>query len=93
MNYLTWQNLNKDIAKFMELFVIPNTLAFALAKLFYNGVEITDSYEVFYNTIRNLFNVIDENKKIILKITSQILYVKYGLIFENTNPIILKKIN
>lgn len=93
MNYLTWQNLNKDLAKFMELFVIPNTLAFSLAKLFYDDIEITDSYDVFYNTLRNLFNIIDENKKTIFKITSQILYVKYGLVFESTNPIILKKIN
>ena len=93
MNYLTWQNLNKDLAKFIELFVLPNTLAFALAKLYYEGVELKDSYKVFYNTIRNLFNIIDEDKKVVFKITSQILYVKYGLIFEKTNPIKLKKIN
>ncbi len=92
MNYLTWQNLNKDIAKFMELFVLPNTLAFALAKLFYDNVDIKDSYQVFYNTIRNVFNIIDEDKKLIQKITVQILFVKYGLILENTNPITLKKV-
>lgn len=93
MNYLTWQNLNKDLAKFIELFVLPNTLAFALAKTYYDGVILEDSYKVFYNTIRNLFNIIDENKKAIFKITNQILYVKYGLILESTNPIKLKKIN
>ncbi|MDE6141533.1 MAG: hypothetical protein K2G03_02915 [Bacilli bacterium] len=93
MNYLTWQKVNEDIAKFIELFVLPNTLAFALAKLYFDSIEIDDSYEVFYNTIRTLFNIIDEDKKLVFKIMSQILYVKYGLIYENTNPIKLKKIN
>lgn len=93
MNYLTWQNLNKDIAKFTELFVLPNTLAFALAKLYYDGIEISDSYDVFYNTIKNIFNILDEDKKKIFKITKQILLVKYSLIVEKTNPIKLKKID
>ncbi|MCX4365188.1 MAG: hypothetical protein OSJ70_05390 [Bacilli bacterium] len=93
MNYLTWQNINKDIAKFIELFVLPNTLAFTLAKLYFDDIEIQDSYKVFYNTIRNLFNIIDEDKNLIFKITRQILYVKYGLEFESINPIKLKKIN
>lgn len=93
MNYLTWQNINKDIAKFIELFVLPYTLAFTLAKLYFDDIEIKDSYEVFYNTVRNIFNIIDEDKKLIFKITKQILYVKYGLVFDKTNPIKLKKIN
>lgn len=93
MNYLEWQNLNKDIAKFMELFVLPNTLAFALAKTYYDGITINDSYRVFYNTMRNIFNVIDEDKKKVLKITKQILLVKYSLEMISTNPIRLNKID
>lgn len=93
MNYLEWQNLNKDIAKFVELFVMPNTIAFALAKLYYNNIDIRDSYDVFYNTMRNIFNILDEDKRNIFKITKQILLIKYSLIFENTDPIKLKRID
>lgn len=93
MNYLEWQNLNKDIAKFMELFAVPNTLAFALAKTYYDGIELVDSYDVFYNSVRNIFNVVNEDEKKILKITKQILFVKYGLEMVSTNPIKLNKID
>lgn len=93
MNYLEWQNLNKDIAKFMELFILPNTLAFALAKAYYDGIIINDSYKVFYNTMRNIFNVINEDQKKVLKITKQILLVKYSLEMVSTNPIRLNKID
>lgn len=93
MNNLTWQDINKDTAKFIELFVLPNTLAFTLAKLYYEGIEITDSYDVFYNTIKNFFNIINEDKELIFKITCQTLHIKYGLEFKTVNPIALEKIN
>lgn len=73
-------NLNKDLSKYLELNVLPNLLAFSLARLFYNNSLTDESLDCYYNSIKSLINLVNENKDIVLKIAKHILSDKYNLL-------------
>lgn len=78
MNYNNWVAINKDIAKYLEKNILPNLLAFVIARLYYTG-ELKDNYDTLYNTTKAYINLVGERKKIVTSIMGNILLNRYQL--------------
>lgn len=85
MNY--WYILNDDMRRYLELNILPNLVAFAIADMHYRNLLIDENYDSLYNAIKSLINVTNENKNIIDIAIKVILDNKYQLKITSYSPI------
>lgn len=84
----SWHIVNNDILKYLELNVLPNILAFGIARLFYlKKLTSTLSFLYYYNSIKSLINITNEDKVLVENIMKQILKDKYYLEVICYNPL------
>ena len=65
MKNYTYDNFNQDVAKYIELNLLPHLLAFSFAMLYSHHMLEEESFDRYYNSIRSLVNVIGENKALV----------------------------
>ena len=92
MKNYTYDNFNQDVAKYIELNLLPHLLAFSFAMLYSHHMLEEESFDRYYNSIRSLVNVIGENKALVQTIMKQILIDKYRLKCVSISPLKFKKI-
>ncbi len=92
MKKYTYSNFNQDLAKYIELNLLPHLLAFSFAKLYYHHMLEEESFDKYYNSIRSLVNVIGENKELVISIMRRILIDKYNLECVTLFPLIIKRV-
>lgn len=84
----SWKIVNNDILKYLELNVLPNILAFGIARLFYlEKLNSTISFLYYYNSIKSLINITNEDEVLVENIMKQILKDKYYLEIISYNPL------
>ncbi|HOB25724.1 MAG TPA: hypothetical protein PLB45_00275 [Bacilli bacterium] len=89
MNYKTTTKL----AKYIELNILPNIIAYTLADLYKNNNLKEISFIKYVNNIRKIINITNINYKVIKKITINQLNNKYHLEVINLYPLKIKELD
>ncbi len=82
-----------DLSKYIEIIILPELIAFSLARLYYYNNLKEISFCKYINSIRKLINIRNINYKLVKNITTNILRNKYNLKIISYYPIKLKFMN
>lgn len=82
-----FDNYNEYIVKFL----IPDAIAFYLANGYFRNCLSACSLQNHINSASDIFNIQYEKEEL-LPMVKDILSIKYNLIIEKNNPLIMKKI-
>lgn len=83
----------KIVDKYLETYLIPELIAFYIATGYYTSSIHVEGFDIHINTVIKVwFNYNVKNLTNIRKCIVKILKIKYGLIIESEDPLILNKI-
>lgn len=83
-------NDNND--KFLEIYIMPEVIAFYIANSFYRDTMWKGSFKQHYNSAADVINFFNDDYEKVKTEVIKLLKTKYALKIINEEPLILKQI-
>ncbi len=83
---------NDNHDKFLEIYIMPEVIAFYIANSFYRDTMWKGSFKQHYNSVADVINFFNDDYEKVKTEVIKLLKTKYTLKIINEEPLILKQI-
>ncbi len=80
----------KVFREYMNKYIVPEVIAFQIANYHYRGILVNSSLLIHYNSMVNVFSMTPKYEEVKEEIIN-LLKIKYSLIVEKEEPLILSE--